>query len=54
MPYIDNKLGKYASRKFIGFFVATLLLMGGFIGPLEWTVYASVWVGIQGYGDSKQ
>lgn len=47
MGKIDRFLGKWASRKFIVFTIATLLSVAGSITSSDWTYIAVAYIGSQ-------
>jgi len=53
MGKIDSLLGKWASRKLMVFFIATLLISFGKIDSADWTYIAIAYIVIQGLVDAK-
>lgn len=47
MGIIDSFLGKWASRKLLVFFIATLLSLAGSISSGDWTTIAVAYIGSQ-------
>lgn len=47
MGLIDRFLGKWASRKLLVFFIATLLSLAGSITSGDWTYIAIAYIGSQ-------
>ena len=47
MGLIDRFLGKWASRKLLVFFIATLLSLAGSITSGDWTYIAVAYIGSQ-------
>jgi len=47
MGILDNILGKWASRKLLVFFIATLLSLAGTITSGDWTYIAIAYIGSQ-------
>lgn len=51
MGIIDSFLGKWASRKLLVFFIATLLSLAGSISSGDWTYIAIAYIGSQAVVD---
>lgn len=51
MGIIDNFLGKWASRKFIVFSIATLLALFGDLDSHDWVIVSSIYIGSQAVVD---
>jgi hypothetical protein len=51
MGRIDAFLGKWASRKLLVFFIATLLSLAGSISSGDWTYIAIAYIGSQAVVD---
>jgi len=51
MGKIDNFLGKWASRKLLVFFIATILGFAGVINSSDWTYIAVAYIGSQALVD---
>jgi len=51
MGKIDNFLGKWASRKLLVFFIATILSFSGDINSADWTYIAVAYIGSQALVD---
>ena len=51
MGKIDTFLGKWASRKFIVFSIATLLALFGNLESHDWVIISSIYIGSQAVVD---
>ena len=51
MGIIDSFLGKWASRKLLVFFIATILTLFGNVVSHDWVVIASIYIGSQAVVD---
>ncbi len=51
MGKIDTFLGKWASRKLLVFFIATILAFAGDINSSDWTYIAVAYIGSQALVD---
>jgi len=51
MGKIDTFLGKWASRKFIVFSIATLLALFGDLESHDWVIISSIYIGSQAVVD---
>jgi len=51
MGKIDTFLGKWASRKLLVFFIATLLSLFGNLDSHDWVTIASIYIGSQAVVD---
>ena len=51
MGIIDRFLGKWASRKFIVFSIATLLDLFGDLASHDWVIISSIYIGSQAVVD---
>jgi len=47
MGIIDTFLGKWASRKLLVFFIATLLALFGNLNSHDWVIISSIYIGSQ-------
>jgi len=47
MGIIDTFLGKWASRKLLVFFIATLLALFGNLNSHDWVIVSSIYIGSQ-------
>jgi len=51
MGIIDTFLGKWASRKLLVFFIATLLALFGNLNSHDWVIVSSIYIGSQAVVD---
>ena len=51
MGIIDSFLGKWASRKLLVFFIATILCLTSKVVSHDWVVIASIYIGSQAVVD---
>ena len=51
---IDRFLGKWASRKLVVFFIATLMACFGKLNSEDWAYIAIAYIFVQGYVDAKE
>jgi hypothetical protein len=52
--HIENFVNKANSRKFIAWTIATIALFTRYIDANSWMMITMLWLGIQGYLDSRR